>query len=72
MAHKLQSYYCYLDRGDPIVVETRPANFSQLPCSYTTLCPNSEIAHMAYRANLKIREWQQKKRGKPAIFQQQN
>lgn len=61
MAYRLQSYYCYLDQGAPVVVEERPANFNQLPCNYTTHCPNSDIARMAYQTNLKIREWQLKK-----------
>jgi hypothetical protein len=60
MVHKLQSYYCYLNQGSPVVDEQEPENFSQLPFHYTTHCPNSEIAWMAYRTNLKIREWQLK------------
>ncbi|MFH2129444.1 MAG: hypothetical protein ABIK68_03640 [bacterium] len=61
MEHKLQSYFCYLNQGDPVVVEKEPENFSQLPYNYTMHCPNSEIAQMAYRTNLKIMEWRLKK-----------
>ncbi len=61
MVQKLQSYYCYLNQGNPVVVEKEPENFNQLPFNYATHCPNSEIAQMTYRTNLKIREWQVKK-----------
>lgn len=61
MQQKLQSYFCYLKQGDPVIVEKEPENFNQLPYCYTTHCPNPEIAGMAYRTNLKIMEWRQKR-----------
>jgi len=61
MQQKLQSYFCYLNQGDPVIVEKEPENFKHLPYSYTTHCPNPEIAGMAYRTNLKIMEWRLKK-----------
>lgn len=61
MMHTLKSYYCYLNEGNPVVVEKEPEDFHQLPCSFTTHSPNPEIARMTYRTNLKIREWQLKK-----------
>ncbi|MBU2645487.1 hypothetical protein KKI24_12340 [bacterium] len=61
MEHKLNSYFCYLNQGDPVVVEKEPENFRQLPYNYTMHCPTPEIAQMAYRTNLKIMEWRLKK-----------
>ena len=48
------SYYCYLKKGEPIIRKEKPVAFSDLPYSYTTYCPNGEVARIIYQANLKI------------------
>lgn len=50
-------YYCYLNKGTPIITEYKPENFSALPFHYLTHCPNIEVAKMAYNTNLKIMRW---------------
>jgi hypothetical protein len=46
-----------MEKGEPTVVETRPDNFTELPCPYKTHCPTIEVAKMAYQTNLKIMQW---------------
>lgn len=67
MDPKFQAYFCYLNQGNPVVLETKPENFSQLPYNFTTLCPNTEIARMAYRTNLRIMKWRSAKRSSSKI-----
>lgn len=57
METKYHSFYCYLQAGNPVILEQEPQDFDELPYSYTTYCPNSEIAEMTYRTNLKIMNW---------------
>ncbi|MBU2512381.1 hypothetical protein KJ966_13685 [bacterium] len=57
METRYRPYYCYLNRGVPIVVENKPENFTSLPYSYQTQCPNIEVAKMTYQTNLKIMQW---------------
>jgi hypothetical protein len=57
MEPRHRSFYCYLNKGIPIIVETRPDNFGELPYHYKTHCPNIEVAKMAYQTNLKIMQW---------------
>jgi len=62
MDSKFQAYFCYLNQGTPVILDQEPENFSQLPYNFTTLCPNFEIARMAYRTNLRIMRWRSAKR----------
>ena len=57
MERRHKPFYCYLNKGTPIIVETRPENFGDLPCSYKAHCPNLEVAKLAYQTNLKIMQW---------------
>lgn len=52
-----QSFYCYLEHGEPVILENRPDNFEQLPCNYIARCPNYHIAEKAFKCNLKIEKW---------------
>lgn len=62
MDPKFHAYYCYLNQGAPVILDEEPENFSQLPYNFTTLCPNFEIARMAYKTNLRIMKWRSSKR----------
>jgi hypothetical protein len=57
MASKLNAYFCYLNQGSPVILETEPDGFSRLPFNCTTLSPNSEIAQLIYRTHLRIMRW---------------
>ncbi|MCP4750929.1 MAG: hypothetical protein GY866_08555 [Proteobacteria bacterium] len=57
METQFQPYYCYVNDGNPVVLETEPAGFHQLPGRYSLFCPNLTIAKMTYPANLRIMEW---------------
>jgi len=57
METRYRPFYCYLNKGTPIIVETRPENFGDLPYHYKTHCPNLEVAKMTYETNLKIMQW---------------
>ncbi|MCG8334471.1 MAG: hypothetical protein MJE63_08130 [Proteobacteria bacterium] len=57
METRHRPFYCYLNKGEPTIVETKPENFMDLPYHYKTHCPNIEVAKMAYQTNLKIMQW---------------
>lgn len=62
--NKSKSFYCYLYQGSPVAVEEEPENFKQLPCHYSTMCPNEGIAKMVYKTHLRITAWQSGEREK--------
>ncbi|MCP4753494.1 MAG: hypothetical protein GY866_21600 [Proteobacteria bacterium] len=57
METRFQPYYCYINDGNPVVLDKEPDGFWQLPGRYSVFCPNQTIAEMAYQANLRIMEW---------------
>ncbi len=57
METRHKPFYCYLNKGTPIVLENKPEDFINLPYRYQTHCPNIEVAKMAYQTSLKIMQW---------------
>ena len=56
-----KTFYCYVNNGSPTILSSEPENFEELPNSRKINSPNSEIAEMTFKTNLKIKEWQAKK-----------
>ena len=57
METRHKPFYCYLNKGVPIILDKKPEGFINLPYNYQTHCPNIEIAKLAYQTNLKIMKW---------------
>ena len=58
MKRKSQPFYGYINEDHPIVLESEPEGFDNLPGSYFLICPNLAIAELAYKAALRIKKWQ--------------
>ena len=46
-----------MNKGMPIILESKPEDFGNLPYNYQTQCPNLQVAKMAYQTSLKIMQW---------------
>ena len=53
----MKTYYCYLNKGSPVLTETKPEGFDELACNDTIMAPNLEIAGRIYDADLTIMRW---------------
>jgi len=52
-----QTYYCHLKKGTPVIHDHKPENFEAFPSRYIVHCPNSKIAELTFKSNLRIEKW---------------
>lgn len=54
---KTKEYYCYKDKNELIISETKPEKFDTLPFNNIIKGPNRYFAKKIYTTNLKIDKW---------------